>query len=98
LGFHVTVFPIFGGRFDVASIYADLPDTVEVMYDRSLEDLAGFLEARELYYDTIWVVRTHNLDRTRPVLERYAVGKGRPPRIVLDTEAIGAFREEARLM
>jgi GT2 family glycosyltransferase len=96
LGFHVTVFPIYGGRFDVASIYADLPDTVEVMYDRSLEDLAGFLEARDLYYDTIWVVRTHNLDRTRPVLERYALGKGRPPRIILDTEAIAAFRDEAR--
>jgi GT2 family glycosyltransferase len=96
LGFHVTVFPIYGGRFDVASIYADLPDTVEVMYDRSLEDLAGFLEARDGYYDTIWVVRTHNLDRTRPVLERYALGKGRPPRIILDTEAIAAFREEAR--
>ena len=98
LGFHVTVFPIFGGRFDVASIYADLPDTVEVMHDRSLEDLAGFLEARELYYETIWVVRTHNINRTRPVLERYALGKGRPPRIILDTEAIGAFREEARFM
>lgn len=66
------------------------------MYDRSLEDLAGFLEARELYYDTIWVVRTHNLDRTRAVLERHALGKGRPPRIVLDTEAIGALREAAQ--
>ena len=96
LGFHVTVFPIFASRFDVAAIYADIPDTVEVMYDRSLADLAAFLETREGYHDTIWLVRTHNLDRTRAVLEHHTIGKGRPPRIVLDTEAIGALREEAR--
>jgi glycosyltransferase involved in cell wall biosynthesis len=66
------------------------------MFDRSLEDLAEFLNAREGYYDTVWVVRTHNIDRTRSVLERDALGKGRPPRIVLDTEAIGALRDEAR--
>ena len=95
-GYHVTVFPIFGGRFDVAGIYSDMPDTVEVMYDRSLEDLAEFLDAREGYYDTVWVVRTHNIDRTRSVLERHARGKGRPPRIILDSEAIGALRDEAR--
>jgi GT2 family glycosyltransferase len=96
LGFHVTVFPIFGGRFDIASIYSDMPDTVEVMFDRSLEDLPEFLNARDGYYDTFWVVRTHNLDRTHAALEGYLLGKGRPPRIILDTEAIGALREEAR--
>jgi O-antigen biosynthesis protein len=96
LGFHVTVFPIFGGRFDVAAIYADIPETVEVMYDRSLEDLAEFLNSRDGYYDTIWLARTHNLDRVRPVLERHVMGKGLPPRIILDTEAVASLRDATR--
>jgi len=96
LGFHVTVFPIYGGRFDVGAVYADLPDTVEVMHDRSLDDLPAFLDSRDGYYDTVWVVRTHNLDRVLPALERYCLGKGRPPRIVLDAEAIAAERDAVR--
>jgi GT2 family glycosyltransferase len=96
LGFHVTVFPIYGGRFDVGAVYADLPDTVEVMHDRSLDDLPAFLDSRDGYYDSVWVVRTHNLDRVLPALERYCLGKGRPPRIVLDAEAIAAERDAVR--
>ena len=96
LGFRVTVFPIFSSGSDVAAIYADIPETVEVMYDRSLEDLAEFLDRRDGYYETIWVARTHNLDRIRPSVERHVVGKGRPPRIVLDTEAVASLRNAAR--
>jgi glycosyltransferase involved in cell wall biosynthesis len=96
LGFHVTVFPIHGGGFDPGAVYADLSDMVEVMHDRSLDDLPAFLEGRDGYYDTIWVVRTHNLDRVLPAVERYCLGKGRPPRIVLDAEAIAAERNSAR--
>jgi O-antigen biosynthesis protein len=96
LGFRVTIFPIFGSRLDVAAIYADIPETVEVMYDSSLEDLSEFLDSRDGYYETIWVVRTHNLDRIRPIVERHVVGKGRPPRIILDTEAVASLRNAAR--
>jgi GT2 family glycosyltransferase len=96
LGFHVTVFPIFGDRFDAGAIYADIPDTIEVLYDRSLADLPGLLECRDEYYDTIWVARTHNLDRIRSTLERYVLGKGHPPHIILDTEAIASMREQTR--
>ncbi len=96
MGFHVTVFPMSGSSSDPTAMYADMPETVEVMHDRSFEDLGAFLEARDGYYDTIWVVRTHNLDRVRPILEPVIVGKGRPPQIVLDTEAIFAVRDEIR--
>ncbi|HET7882151.1 MAG TPA: glycosyltransferase, partial [Acetobacteraceae bacterium] len=95
LGLHVTVFPMQLGSFDPASVYADMPETVEVMYDRSFNDLARFLEERDGYYDTIWIVRTHNLDRVRPVLEPF-VRRDRPPQIVLDAEAIATIRESLR--
>ena len=96
LGFHVTIFPIFAHRFDVAAIYADIPDTIEVLYDETLENLPEFLDCRDEYFDTIWVARTHNLDRVRQMLERYALGKGNPPRVVLDTEAIASVRDQTR--
>jgi glycosyltransferase involved in cell wall biosynthesis len=92
LGYRVTVYPMNDCRFGVATIFADMPDMVEVMHDRTHEDLAAFLAARQSYYDVIWVARTHNLDRVKPILERIT-GGGKPPRIVLDTEAVAALRE-----
>jgi glycosyltransferase involved in cell wall biosynthesis len=96
MGFHVTVFPIHATRFDLASVHAELPDTVEVMHDRTLEDLAAFLDRRAGYYDAIWIARTHNLDRVRPILDAALAGADRPPRLVLDTEAIAALRAGAQ--
>jgi GT2 family glycosyltransferase/glycosyltransferase involved in cell wall biosynthesis len=92
IGCHVTVFPVLKHSFPLAAIYADMPDTVEVMFNRTLDDLAPFLEGRAGYYDTVWIARTHNLDRVYPILERLA----RRPRIVLDTEAIAALRTAAQ--
>jgi GT2 family glycosyltransferase len=96
MGVFVTVFPINRGDFDLAAVYADMPDSVEVMHDRSLTDLDALLEQRRGYYDLIWVARTHNLDRILTRLEHVTTGTGRPPRVVLDTEAITALREAAR--
>lgn len=96
LGLRITVFPVNSSRFGLASIYADMPDTVEVMHDRGFDSLANFLTARQGYYDAIWIARTHNLDRIRPIIERTTSGSGRPPRIVLDSEAIASVREAAR--
>jgi GT2 family glycosyltransferase len=95
MGVFVTVFPINRSDFDPAMIYADLPDTVEVMHDRSLVDLDALFAERVGYYDLIWVARTHNLDRILTRLTRSTTGAGRPPRVVLDTEAIAAMRELA---
>src|SRR5271166_844990 len=96
LGYRVTVYPINPCCFGLATIYAEMPDTVEVMHDRAHEELANFLTARQGYYDAIWIARTHNLDRVKPMLERIIAGGGKPPRIVLDTEAIAALRDAER--
>ncbi len=95
MGIFVTVYPIKPGNFDPAAIHADLPDTVEVMHDRSLPDLDAFLAGRTGYYDLIWIARTHNLDLILPRLTRSTTGNARRPRVVLDTEAIAALREAA---
>jgi glycosyltransferase involved in cell wall biosynthesis/GT2 family glycosyltransferase len=93
LGYQVTVYPINPCSFGLATIYADMPDTVEVMHDRSFSELADFLAARQGYYDVIWIARTHNLNRIAPMLERVTPGIGKPSHIVLDTEAIATLRE-----
>lgn len=93
MGYAVTVYPVLAGRFDVAAIYADMPDTVEVIHDRTIADLANFLAMRDGYYDTIWIARTHNVDRVLPIIERVLQDADRKPRIVMDTEAIAALRD-----
>ncbi len=92
MGNQVTVFPILPHRFPLAAIYADIPDTVEVMHDKTMADLAGFLDARAGYYDIVWIARTHNLDRVRPILEAANAGQERSPRVILDTEAVASLR------
>ncbi len=96
-GRHVTVYPLLPTRVDVAAIHVDMPDSVEVMHDRSLAGLGDFLKARRGYYDTIWIARTHNLRRVKPVLERGGMDVMGGVRLVLDTEAIAALRDAARL-
>lgn len=98
MGYAVTVFPIMGCRHDLASVSADLPDTVEVLHDRDLADLPAFLAAREGWFDTIWVSRIHNFDLVVPILTA-ARALGAPmPKLVLDTEAIASERRHARLI
>jgi glycosyltransferase involved in cell wall biosynthesis len=92
----VTVYPVQPGNFDLAAVYTDMPDTVEVMHNRSLDGLRDFLQRRPGHYDAIWIARTHNLDRVRPILERVLPDDGKRPCIVLDTEAIAAVRQAER--
>jgi O-antigen biosynthesis protein len=92
LGFGVTVFPLDPPPFGPAGIAADMPEQVEVMHDRTCEDLEAFLRERASSFHAIWIARTHNLDRIRPVLEA-GLGDHQPqPLLVLDTEAIVALR------
>lgn len=93
MGYAVTVFPVLGCRHDLAAVYADLPDTVEILHDRSLVRLDELLAQRSGWFDTIWVSRIHNLDMVAPIL---ATGAGKA-RIVLDTEAISAERQQQKL-
>jgi O-antigen biosynthesis protein len=93
MGYGVTVYPMARSKFDLAAIYADMPDTVEVMHDRGIDGLRDFLLRRQGYYDAVWIARTHNLNRVRPILERAFPDDGPRPCIVLDTEAIAAVRQ-----
>ena len=77
-------------------VYADFPDSVEMMHNRALGDLEQFLKLRRGYYSTIWIARTHNLDLAKPILERGGVDVLGGVRVVLDTEAIAATREAQR--
>ena len=91
IGYLVTVYPVLESRFDLAAVYADMPDTAEVMHDRSLDQLEEFLLLRAGYYDAIWVARTHNLGRIRPMLDRLSREQPLPP-IILDSEAVASAR------
>jgi glycosyltransferase involved in cell wall biosynthesis len=97
LGYHVTVYPVQSRDHNLASVYADFPDTVEVVHNRSLRDLEQFLNNRRGYYSTIWIARTHNLDLVKPILEKGGIDLLGGVQVVLDTEAIGATREAQRL-
>ncbi|MDE2006335.1 MAG: glycosyltransferase [Rhodospirillales bacterium] len=96
LGWEVGVFGVAPSRFDLAALFADLPDSAEILHDRAAETLPALLAERAGYYDAIWVARTHNLRRLRAVLDRALADAPRPPAIVLDTEAIAALREAER--
>ncbi|HBK07404.1 MAG TPA: glycosyl transferase family 2 [Acetobacteraceae bacterium] len=96
MGYEITIYPLNGCAFDLSTVYADMPDNVEVMYNHSIERLQEFLAARQDYYNVIWIARTHNLEAVRPILERVAGASGNRPRVVLDTEAIASFRDLER--
>ncbi|WP_428490624.1 glycosyltransferase [Rhodopila sp.] len=93
LGCAVTVFPVNGCEHDLAQVFGDMPDCVEALHSSGLNHLAGLLQARTGYYDTIWLARTHNLARVRPILARLQAAGTLNARIVLDTEAITPQRE-----
>ena len=93
LGYAVTVFPVNGCEHDLAHVFADMPESVEVMHSIGLDRLGGFLQARPNYYDTVWLARTHNLARARPILARLRAAGVLDARIVLDTEAVTPQRE-----
>ncbi|HVB68898.1 MAG TPA: glycosyltransferase family 4 protein [Acetobacteraceae bacterium] len=99
LGWAVSVLGMQRARFDLAAQFADLPETVELLHDRGVEDVEALLGERAGFYDAIWIARTHNLRRLRPALERALAGAARRPAIVLDTEAIASLRaaERARI-
>ncbi|HEY0182012.1 MAG TPA: glycosyltransferase [Rhodopila sp.] len=93
LGHAVTVFPVNGCDHDLAHVFGDMPESVEVMHSLALDQLAAFLTARPGYYDTVWVARTHNLAQVRPILVHLRTAGILTARIVLDTEAVTPDRE-----
>ena len=92
LGWEVGVMGLARGAFDLAALFADVPDTVELLHDRSADTLPALLAERDGFYEAIWIARAHNFRRLAPFLTRLP----RPPRLILDTEAIAALREAER--
>jgi GT2 family glycosyltransferase/glycosyltransferase involved in cell wall biosynthesis len=93
-GHDVSVFPINGARAGELRLFADFPDTVEILHDQTINLLEIFLRERSGFYDLIWISRTHNLARILPILEAADVDTQASP-IVLDTEAIVTMRDAA---
>jgi GT2 family glycosyltransferase len=93
LGYAVTVFPVNGCDHDLAHVFGDIPESVEVMHSLSLDRLGAFLAGRTGYFDTVWVARTHNLALVQPILARLRAAGALKVRIVLDTEAVTPYRE-----
>ena len=91
LGHLVSVFPICKATANPIEIFRDMPETVEVLYERGVEALAGFIKERSGYYDIVWIGRTHNLERLLPILGGCASALPLHG-LVLDTEAITAPR------
>ena len=91
-GAAVTIFPMKDNGFPLAAIRAELPDTVEVMHDRTAADFADFCAARPNHYDTIWIARTHNLDLIRATVASLTGPDGQAPRVIVDTEAVDSVR------
>lgn len=95
LGHQVTVYPVDNHFHSVARIYADFPDTVEVLFDKTATQLDHFLEERAGCFDLVWIGRTHNLNRVLPILHgnhRYLTGCD----VILDTEVVAAPRTVLR--
>ncbi|WP_086631914.1 glycosyltransferase [Commensalibacter intestini] len=91
LGYHVTVYPINNYYPHLYQIYSDLPETVEVMFSKTIDNIRDFFLERAGYYDAIWIGRTHNLHRILPMMgeaNRYIPQDC----LVLDTEVIASPR------
>ena len=84
MGFDVTVFPTEAVDCGMAAMLADMPETVEVMHDASIADLAGFLKQRAGYYDIAWVAGARDIAAVRAGLD--ASGEA-PTQIVFEADA-----------
>lgn len=96
LGLHVTVYPVFPPREAPTGRYRDLPDRAEIIWDRGIAGLESFLHARSGYYDVLWIGRTHNAARLRPIIATCRAALA-DCRIILDTEAVASVRERGRM-
>jgi GT2 family glycosyltransferase len=96
LGLSVSVFPINASKTPIVSAFAGFPDTVEILHDQSIDGLKEFLSERPRYFGSVWVSRTHNLERVRDTLDGVTSADGQHLRVILDTEAIATMRNHLR--
>jgi glycosyltransferase involved in cell wall biosynthesis len=94
-GCRVTLHPVEPCLEPDAVLYADIPESVEIVRGRGIDDVEAFLEERGHDFGTIIVGRPMNMFTLRPVFERRPELRGRV-RLVYDSEALSATRTIAQ--
>ena len=97
LGYAVTVFPINPCTRPVVTTYSQFPDSANILYNRTIDDLPAFLDEHRRYFDIVWVSRTHNLRLVQAEIRALQDPLGRPVRVILDTEALASERDRTKL-
>ncbi|WP_195891485.1 glycosyltransferase [Luminiphilus syltensis] len=96
-GFNITLVPYnFPDEDSLATVYADIPRTVEVLLGVGRTNLNDILRQRAGLYGVVWVSRPHNMSHFMTFVDRAAIAGAQ---IVYDAEAIFALRdiEQARV-
>jgi len=94
-GYAVTLFPSTMPAESWASVYQDIPRTVEVITRPAFDGMEAFLCERAGLFDVIFVSRPHNMEYFRSIWAAHPewhVGV----RLVYDAEAVYALRDIAR--
>ena len=91
LGYQVTVYPIQPATESLLEMLHELPETAEVLHDRGLEQLPGFIAERAGFYDILWIGRVHNLELLLPIFNDTSVSLPAFS-VVLDTEGVSTPR------
>lgn len=96
LGCHVTVLAFDPREPEAAADIVQELKGVELIHGGgNTETVVRLVEERRDLLDVVWVCRTHNGDRFMGLLKEIQAWPS-PPRIILDTEAIAATRNQAR--
>ncbi|GAB4304931.1 MAG: hypothetical protein Fur0025_46890 [Oscillatoriaceae cyanobacterium] len=94
LGYAVTFYPMDVSHQNEAwaEVYADIPQSVEVMMGYGYPKLAEFLQGRQGYYDAVFVSRPHNMSILKSCLKQNPnLLSG--SKIIYDAEALYCLRE-----
>ena len=92
LGYFVTLYPgDLRHLEDWSTVYADIPQTVEVMRGYGLIMLEDFLRERKGYYDFVFISRPHNIKHLNSILVKENLLKS--AKIIYDAEAIFSIRD-----
>ncbi|WP_237745575.1 MULTISPECIES: glycosyltransferase [Planktothrix] len=92
LDYSITLYP--GDLYyleDWSTIYADIPQTVEIMRGYGLVMLEDFLRERQGYYDLVFVSRPHNIKHLNSILVKENFLNS--AKIIYDAEAIFSIRD-----
>lgn len=91
----ITLFPTADPIEPWATVFEDIPRTIEVMLGMGPLGLEAFLKQRQGYYDAVIVSRPHNMEMLTPILKQHPdLFSGM--KVIYDAEAVFAVREAGR--